>query len=472
MNRLPRTLAALLGVALAVALAAPAASARPGKKAKAAAPQAPPLPEILRFTPTLKDTTPAASEHAWYAVKDISDPARQLRAIDREGLRHTVCTGLVDMRALVHDGVKGFTFRDNVRGRSWARPSLALVLVETMKRFREDYPTHTVALGDLTQPGCGQVEHGTLVRELTGLSADKFLEAARLVRSAPTIAEVVQASAFPYEADRFTCGADPVYVEQRVVGKRVAKGGELTLRVTSRRYVKLADPTAAEVDELLGDVDRLARRVKAAAIDRTESDAGDGKTAKVNVIHWVDARARRQFVVYASTVPKRAPAPGDILEVRVSPWLHKNPGSFKNEVRWVKDGARWERWQLMYEAGHVSHHTGRDADLSYVTTDNASQFAVDLEAMDVAATWRWLQLLEATAKKLKDPVDMVFVDAKVKRHLAQHLPKSARRTSTWRLLHVLAGHDGHHHVRLTPVSDRAEVLAARRLEKLVATTGR
>ncbi|MCA9516035.1 MAG: penicillin-insensitive murein endopeptidase [Myxococcales bacterium] len=458
-------------LALALALAAPAAAARPGKKAKPEPPKPPPVPAILKDVPDLKDMTPAASERAWYGVKDIGNPASQLRAIARQGLYHTECTGLVDMRALVDGGVDGFSFRDNVRGRSWARPSLALVLVEAMKRFRKDYPKHTLAIGDITQPGCGQVEHGTLVKDLTGPAADAFLKGARLVRSAPTDAEVVTAAAFPYEDFRFTAPTDPVYVEQRVVGKRVAKDGAISLRVATRRYVKLAAPTDAEVKDLLSGLARLARRTKAAAIDRTESDAGDGKTAPVAVLHWVDTKAKEQLVVYATTVPKRAPDPDDLLEVRVSTWLQKNPGSFKGEVRWVKlaDG-RWERWQLMYEAGHVSHHTGRDADLSYLTTDNDRQFAVDLDAMDVPATWRWLQVLEATAKDLGDPVEMIFVDAKIKRHLQEHLPRSVRKTSTWRLLHILAGHDGHHHVRLEPVSDRAEAQAARKLEKLVATT--
>ena len=117
------------------------------------------------------------------------------------------------------------------------------------------------------------------------------------------------------------------------------------------------------------------------------------------------------------------------------------------------------------EAGHITHLSGIDADLSYVTTGNARHFAVDLGAMDVPATWRWFTLLDETARTLGTPIEVILVDPAIRRHLLANLPKSVKKTRTWRLIGLSPGHDGHHHLRLHPPSTRKENVARPRLLK-------
>ncbi|HRE91206.1 MAG TPA: hypothetical protein PK095_18955, partial [Myxococcota bacterium] len=108
-----------------------------------------------------------------------------------------------------------------------------------------------------------------------------------------------------------------------------------------------------------------------------------------------------------------------------------------------------------------------DADLSYVTTSNERHFAVDLDAMDVPLTWRWLEILEQTARELGTPLDSVLVDAKIKRHLMSRLPMkgpdSVKKSRVWPLLTLVGGHDAHHHIRIEEPSDALERRARQKL---------
>ena len=186
------TRAALRLLALAAALAASApipsvASAATPAPARSA-PAPPPhlidpdgLSGVLRGVPRLIHRSPDAVADAWDSVKHIDNPSAQLRAFADKGLDHMACDGLVDLRAAVHVRKAPFGFRDNVRGRSWARPSLARVLLETMRRFQLEYPGKTVAIGDASQPGCGQVDHGTLVHLLSGAEAAQLVNRARII---------------------------------------------------------------------------------------------------------------------------------------------------------------------------------------------------------------------------------------------------------------------------------------------------
>jgi len=112
----------------------------------------------------------------------------------------------------------------------------------------------------------------------------------------------------------------------------------------------------------------------------------------------------------------------------------------------------------------VSHHGGLDVDLSYVTRDNTRHFAVDPDAMDVDATWRWFELLDATGRELGTPIEMILVDPKIKRHLAAHLPAKVRKSALWnKIVRLADGHDGHHHLRLAATTAKDEAAARRAL---------
>ena len=205
---------------------------------------------------------------------------------------------------------------------------------------------------------------------------------------------------------------------------------------------------------------------------RDDADAGDGPRW---ITRWVDDRRGLQLVVVSSAKPGRRPRLDDALVVSIARWSDKIPGSLRGERRWdrvaecLPGDPAWTRWQQLYEAGHISHHSGRDADISYVTVDDDHHFAVALDAMDVTATWRWLELLVATGDDLNIPVERIFIDRSVRRHLAARLPRAAKRTRLWRsILQNSGGHDAHHHVRTRPISAAAERRAAAALDKRLA----
>jgi len=444
-----------------------------GTSALAAEPTGPPAPdpltERLPDLPDLRAFRAHDAHAAWIEVKDIADPVRQHRELMRRGLQHRVCTDVVDLRALVARGAEGFGFRDDWRGRSWARPSLALVLVEAMRRFRLEHPDKTVALGDISQPGCGQLDHGTLLRHVHGEEARALVRRAERVLGAWVVREARITGDFPSERERFEHLDDRVLVEHTLVAKRLGEVGELTLRVATRRYREQPfrdDERMTEAfAELEGEAALIARRGVRIDRRRVLTTLATGEAAERWVTHWVDRRTRRQLVAVTTAAPGRRLDLATAEELRLSGWRPKQPGSFRGEVRWVRAAlVPWERWGMVYEAGHVSHHAGRDADLSYVTADNEAHFAVDLEAMDVPATWRWFELLVATGEELGTPVEMILVDRSVRRHLLAHLPPETRRSTLWReLLRVSPGHDGHHHLRLHTAEGGAEVAAQRRL---------
>ena len=122
---------------------------------------------------------------------------------------------------------------------------------------------------------------------------------------------------------------------------------------------------------------------------------------------------------------------------------------------------------MLGEAGHLSHDSGRDVDISFITKDNSGLHKVRLKPMDVAATWRWMQIVQETARELGTPVEQILVGKKVRGWLARKLPREAKDSDLWRsVLQTVPGHDAHHHLRLAPptASDDARALAELRGE--------
>jgi len=442
--------------------------------------------------PKLERTSAREAQSEWMAVKGLNGPGAQLDGVSKKRLLRKACSDLIDLRALSEAGkLKGFGFRDTVRGRSWARPTLALVLVEAMKRFQAEYPGRTVAIGDVSQPGCGQVAHGVLVQEVSGATADKLIAAARLELSELAVSELKQAKDFPWEADRFGPPDERVLVTTRLIA-RVGSGDALELRTARTRHRELPAPMADETkafEATLGSVMHGAR----VAQRQVESEDAAGVKTTLWLTHFVQPDAKRQAVVITRKRPGKRLDWADVTEVRLASWQDKKPGSFPDEVRWVVESvtpavapakkkapvtsiaaARFVRWGLMYEAGHITHLSGIDADLSYVMTGDKGQFAVDLPGIDVAATLRWFEILDATGRDLGTPVDAILVDGSVKRHFEKVLPKSGpdslatvRKTKSWRLIAIVGGHDGHHHLRIVEGSSAKELAARKRLGEIL-----
>ena len=495
--------ALLATVALAPSLMGDAAARVPGPEKRAT-----PTPTGADTTlPRLKRVTAKESQVAWMGVKALG-ATQQAPAVVKKRLLEQVCTDLLDLRALSEQGkLTGFGFRDNVRQRSWARPSLALLLDTAMERFvveaREARNSGTsrggsaekiISIGDVSQAGCGQLYHGVLVFHADGARADALRSKARLVEGRPTIVEHLKAADFPWEADRFGPPDERVMVVTELLGEN---DGEL--RFARTRYRELAPPTAAESNDFASEVSSLMAR-GAGSPQKTSSavvgvvgppSAGSsthdgGATEERWVTHTIDPKTKRQALVVTREKPSRRLDWGSVVEVRLASWQDKKPGSFPNEVRWraesvnrpvvtpapspkgrkparVKpppplgvEAVRWSRWSLVSEAGHISHLSGIDADLSYVSVSNERHFAVDPSAMDVPLTWRWLEILVETGKALGTPIESILVDASIKRHLMKNLPMkgkdSVAKSPVWRLLTLVGGHDAHHHIRIVEPS--------------------
>lgn len=453
----------------------------------------------LADIPKLQTISAHASQAAWSAVKGLGATKSQIAAVAKKKLVASVCDDLVDLRDLVeHDAMgKGFEFRDNVRGRSWARPTLALVMRDAMKAFREEEPTKTIAIGDVSQPGCGQVYHGVLVQLVRGAPAEDLVRGARWELGQRAVVDVKHGRDFAYEGDRFSGPEQPVRVATMLLGWRKDDDKTLVLKTGRVRWGGLGAASGDEASAMERDVAKIV--ASGALVDRhkIEVDGVDekGKPATATLSHWVLESAKRQVIVVTDKAPGKRLDYADVRELRLSDWQAKKPGSTPGEVLWLRGDAKalpavnvpvnpkggkprfakpaaaaqfaWTHWEQLYEAGHITHLSGIDADLSYVTDANRAHFAVDLDAMDVQATFRWWELLVEAGKRLGTPVDAILVDPAVERHIKKSLPKKGPGAKVgspvWALLARVGGHDGHHHVRIVEASAKAEKAAREQL---------
>jgi hypothetical protein len=149
-----------------------------------------------------------AVQRLWERIKDLGALKSQLVAIRDRNAHAQVCEGLVDLRSLTAPGgpLAGLGFRDHYRDRGWARPTLARVLAVARERLRREFPGRELTVGDVAQPGCGQIVHVVVIRLLEGAAAEAWLAAARPHAGALTSVRMARAADFPLEAHRF---ADP-----------------------------------------------------------------------------------------------------------------------------------------------------------------------------------------------------------------------------------------------------------------------
>jgi len=131
----------------------------------------------------------------------------------------------------------------------------------------------------------------------------------------------------------------------------------------------------------------------------------------------------------------------------------------------------WRRYTSLYEAGHITHLAGRDADISFVTHDNRSHFAVDIGNIDAIATWHWFEALAAAARETGTEVEKILVDRSVIQHLKAELPQAALATKLFKAVIKRApGHNAHHHLRLLAPTKASEASGAKLLDGLASLT--
>ena len=179
-------------------------------------------PDLGVKIPTLHIVEPAQAEQAWTAIGALASPAAQAQAIATSGVRQLACRDLIDFRALVGHADTAFDFRDSVRGRSWARPALARVLLRAQDQFHQEFPNARLMVGDIAQPGCGQIAYGTLVQQFQGLPAaqlaKQWLTQVRRVLGEPVVVQWATADEFADEGERFESPQAKVWVERRILG--------------------------------------------------------------------------------------------------------------------------------------------------------------------------------------------------------------------------------------------------------------
>lgn len=413
-----------------------------------------------------------ALELAWSTIAAQGDLAAQEWALRHSVLTHAACPDLVDLRGTVAGSA--FSWRDQYRGRSHVRPALARVFWRAFQQFHAEFPDAVVSLGDLAQPGCGQIAYGTLVRmvrdrpQQSGEAAG-MLAQVRPVLGAPMVVQWRSGKDFPLESERFRHPQERILVEQRLVGVGQDALGGTVLRVATRRYAEPALPKKPRrwkraVAHMLKNVKALWQGGRLVRQELVATTLADGTASKRWLLHRVDAGHKRQLVVVATQKPGREFTLDGVEELRLSRWQPHKPESFRSEVRWQRQSAEadrsWRRWKVLVEADHLSHMTGRDADVAYVTQANKNLHKVALRDLDAVATWRWLELLVQAGVEQGTPVDRILVAKSVRRTLLRKLGKSLRESPLWSGVLVDAkGHDDHFHLRLTEPSAEADAQA-------------
>ncbi len=439
-------------------------------------------PRALAAIAPLQWVEPDAIEYTLARVRGLGDAKDQLHEVAEAGLEQMACRGLIDFRGLTAVRTGGFGYRDQFRGRSWMRPALARVVLRAHEAFRAERPTNWVTVADATQPGCGQLSYGTLVRmvedgqsaearatagRVAGLNAasldgDGPSETQRLLAEVQFLvgqagaAEMHTAADFPLEHERFHSQSQPVLVEHRILARGLSEDGEgrTVLRVATRRYALLPDlPKPRQQKRLVAGMTRAVQKLWASGQTIQSEQVNDFDPAagqrQVWMVHKVDQRAGLQITVLARALPGATLDPQSAIEIRLSRWHDRKPGNGNGEVRWRPTEGGWQRWLMLSEAGHMTHAGGRDADISYVTADNTDHLRVRLNRIDVMGTWRWWQLLDETSRAAGTPLERIFIDGKVRTLFAKHLPAEAKATLLWQdIIAVSQGHDAHHHVRL------------------------
>ncbi|MCB9728605.1 MAG: penicillin-insensitive murein endopeptidase [Deltaproteobacteria bacterium] len=445
--------------------------------ADAAAAAVPPVEQgisgILQVVPRLREKSANEVAEAWLAVKKMGDLRAQDRALDAQGLEQWTCTDLVDLRSYEGAGLPPFGWRDRSRGRTYATPALAAVLIRAYEALLREQPDARISLGDLAQPGCGPLEYGNIVSWVEGRDARRLLARARLRGGVAVVLEDHTAADYPGEVERFPEPASPVLEEHRITGW-TGDVEHLRLRVETRRYWSPTEPDADDREASVRIASRLISRGLEVSARKVRSYTPEGGTLELWRQHFIETSSKRQVVTLSTRKLRRGVDPAAIVEMRFSAWRPGKPRSYADEILWTRalptagaDEARWQRSLMVREAGHVTHLAGEDADISWVTVGNLRHFAVDFDAIDVEQTWAWLGHLEAAAQEVGVPIDRILVDPRVKRLMSRKLSRAQKRTRLWNeTIRLASGHDGHHHLRLAPPDEAANLAGMKTLREL------
>jgi murein endopeptidase len=388
-------------------------------------------------------------ESQWEKAKTLPPGPPQLAWVQQRGLFHKASLDLLPLPSLAQAYAQVFRRRDGYRQRHWVRPELHALLDRAATLLAKEQPGRTVTVGDLAQDGGGQIMFGVRVELLRNdalrsrvedFALTATLEGDALVRR--TIVDPL--AVFPAEAARFAEIEGPVLVEDALVALGEQLNGRPLARVERRRYYggkPLADSDATALHT------RLSRAWKSSTPIRTVQL---GRKSAPLYRHTY-ANGERVLEVLTSHSGKGFPALSQILDVRSAELDRKKPGVWLKERRYRRESAALalRQWTLLYEATHISHMGGLDADVSYLMDEPAFHFSRDVSKINAQATLHWFDILDRAATETGVRIDSMLVDARVKRHLESAFPTKTR-PPFWQYVKVSKGHDSHLHLRVEP----------------------
>jgi len=235
--------------------------------------------------------------------------------------------------------------------------------------------------------------------------------------------------------------------------------GKLNLKVADRRYVATGRVKARRVRKELKKLDARLPNAIAILSKRVKTyDPEKGMLKRWRQVYVWPKRKRKLVVFSRFRVDQKKPLTEQlrrVTELRFARYNPRKPAGMRDEIRWVKRSgstvktSRWQRWRLLREAGHQTHVSGRDADISYANHDNRHRFMNAVKLMDVGKTWQWLKTLEKSARREGTKVETILVSGKVKRKLKRGLDKKTKRSRFFRkVIRRVSGHGAHHHMRV------------------------
>ena len=250
------------------------------------------LSGILLAIPQLEWTTPGTIASQWSTLTRIKDPTHQLKAFYRSSLLHRACVGLIDFRQRTQaTRYLKINFRDNYRGRSWAQPQLADTLILAAKRLRRKHKNVRMMVGDISQPGCGPLMYGELVR---------FIEDTHDASDATTLLnQALWHYGHPVALRTTTRRGKQITHQARILAHDFNNQGKLQLRISESRSIDLGFVKKRKKQKTLP---RLGERLPKAVLADSRRVVHQGVSGRVRKLwrqHWVWPSRKRQMVSFS-----------------------------------------------------------------------------------------------------------------------------------------------------------------------------
>jgi len=400
--------------------------------------------------PTLKTITAGQLEAKWMALKKMRPIAKQIPVLEKRGLQQFMATDLQPITSL-EAFENTFRRRDHYRERIYGGPEMIAVLQRASDLIEKRRPGTLITVGDVAQPGGGQIPYGARVEFLEDgvlrTPASNFLRLSGNDYDGTPIEHrlVDGTTTYPDERHRFEEYNDPILVERRLLGASSSEGKH-KVRLATRRFW-LANPLKGQ------EMSNWWFKKKRSLIPRHRLD--QTKLSYQGKPLWRSRYlVRGQWTeIFTLSRPRQLPNLWDVVEIRMGSMDPKKPGVLIRERRYLAQRPEGKLRSFdvrvqFYEASHITHLSGRDADISYITVTPDSHFSRKIREIDPAATRLWLKTLYEAATDVGVQVEAMLVDPKVRRLLQKGISEKEATEPYWKVIKLAKGHDSHVHLRL------------------------